>query len=42
VSYPHVGMDGYLFVRQSQLGDEYVIRSVSLFVHMVAPAVNTM
>jgi len=57
MSYPHVGMDGYLVVTQSQLGearslfgcqtvpigrDKYVIRSVSLFVHMVAAAVNTL
>ena len=57
MSYPHVGMDGYLVVRQSQLGearslfgcqtvpigrDKYVIRSVSLFVHMVAAAVDTL
>jgi hypothetical protein len=57
MSYPHVGMDCYLVVIQSQLGesnmlfgcqtvpigrDKYVIRSVSLFVHMVAAAVDTL
>jgi len=57
MSYPHVGMDGYLVVRQSQLGeattlfgcqtvpigrDKYVIRLMSLFVHMVAAAVDTL
>jgi len=55
--YPHVGMDGYLVVRQSQLGeatalvgcqtvpigrDKYVICLMSLFVHMVAAAVDTL
>jgi len=57
MSYPHVGMDGYLVVRQPQFGeattlfgcqtvpigrDKYVIRLMSLFVHMVAAAVDTL
>jgi len=43
MSHPHVGMDGYLVVRQSQLGVcKYVIRSVSLFVHLVAAAVDAL
>jgi hypothetical protein len=57
ISYPHVGMDSYLVVRQSQLGEEttlfgcqivpirrdkYVIRLMSLLIHMVAAAVDTL
>jgi hypothetical protein len=57
MSYSHVGIDGYLVVRQFQLGettmlfccqtvpigcDKYVIRLMSLFVHMVAAAVDTL
>jgi len=55
VSYPHVGMDSYLVVRQPELGkanmalgcwtvpirrDKNVIRSVSLFIYMVAAVVE--